>query len=81
MLDWIEDPVVIAKNNASNDAGMKTIVVFSGVCGGSQEVEIKHFVATCMRNNYRVVVVNYRGAQTHLRVSYFSSIHFTIDAE
>jgi len=71
ILDWVEDPSVIRKNNALADNGTKTVVIFSGVCGGSQEVEIKHFVSSCIRANYRAVVVNYRGAQTHLRTERF----------
>jgi predicted alpha/beta-fold hydrolase len=59
---------MVKLSNATDNTN--TIVIFSGVCGGSQEVEIKHFVACCTKNNYRAVVVNYRGAQTHLRVRF-----------
>jgi predicted alpha/beta-fold hydrolase len=71
LLDWVEDPAAIRQNNPPSDNTVKTVVIFSGVCGGSQEIEIKHFVSSCIRNNHRAVVVNYRGAQTHLRTERF----------
>jgi predicted alpha/beta-fold hydrolase len=57
-LDW---PLLIPSNNDEN-----IVCILSGVCGGSQEVEIKHFVNSCIQSGFRPVVINYRGAQTEL---------------
>ncbi|KAL0480562.1 ABHD1 [Acrasis kona] len=72
LLDWVEDPALMAqKNKDVEEQDKSTVVVLSGVCGGSQEIEIKHFVAVCKKAGHRVVVVNYRGAQTRLKTERF----------
>ncbi|KAL9647801.1 hypothetical protein ABK040_001338 [Willaertia magna] len=70
VLDWVEEinKPCTETNKATEksylDEDAPLMVVFAGVCGGSKEIEIKHFVSYVVKAcSFRTVVVNYRGAQ------------------
>ncbi|KAF0975444.1 hypothetical protein FDP41_005438 [Naegleria fowleri] len=89
LLDWVHDNRLPRTDESSEDemSGDDLIteespimLVFAGVCGGSKEIEIKHFVSYVVRDGgMRAVVVNYRGAQTQLKTPVFGLTSEDID--
>ncbi|EFC43186.1 predicted protein [Naegleria gruberi] len=74
ILDWVHDNRPIEEQHKENEITDESpiMIVFAGVCGGSKEIEIKHFVSNAVRDAcMRAVVVNYRGAQTGLNTPIF----------
>ncbi|KAG2382007.1 hypothetical protein C9374_005799 [Naegleria lovaniensis] len=74
ILDWVHDNRLEIEESEENEITEESpiMVVFAGVCGGSKEIEIKHFVSYVVRDGgMRAVVVNYRGAQTQLKTPVF----------
>jgi len=73
VLDWVHDnsSIVLDGKQVINEES-PIMIVFAGLCGGSKEIEIKHFVSNAVREaGMRTVVVNYRGAQTSLHTEKF----------